>query len=43
MNVLWVKDGKIGHEKQVKVLLDELSKTQIKPWHKIYGLFSFYN
>lgn len=29
MNVLWVKDGKIGHEKQVKVLLDELSKTQI--------------
>ena len=27
MNVLWVKDGKIGHEKQVKVLLDELSKT----------------
>lgn len=29
MNVLWVKDGKIGHEKQAKVLLDELSKTQI--------------
>ena len=29
MNVLWVKDGKIGHEKQVKVLLDELSKTQM--------------
>ena len=26
MNVLWVKDKKIGHEKQVKVLLDELSK-----------------
>ena len=27
MNVLWVKDKKIGHEKQVKTLLDELSKT----------------
>jgi len=26
MNVLWVKDGKLGHEKQVKALLDELSK-----------------
>ena len=26
MNVLWVKDKKIGHEKQVKALLDELSK-----------------
>ncbi len=26
MNVLWIKDNKIGHEKQVKVLLDELSK-----------------
>ena len=29
MNVLWVKDNNIGHEKQVKVLLEELSK-QIK-------------
>ena len=27
MNVLWVKDKKIGHEKQVKALLDELSKS----------------
>ena len=27
MNILWIKDNKIGHEKQVKVLLDELSKT----------------
>ena len=27
MNILWIKDGKIGHEKQVKTLLDELSKT----------------
>ena len=27
MNILWIKDGKLGHEKQVKVLLDELSKT----------------
>ena len=26
MNVLWIKDNKTGHEKQVKVLLDELSK-----------------
>ncbi len=26
MNVLWIKDNNIGHEKQVKVLLDELSK-----------------
>lgn len=27
MNILWVKDGKVGHEKQVKVLLDEISKS----------------
>ena len=26
MNVLWVKDNNIGHEKQVDVLLKELSK-----------------
>ena len=26
MNVLWVKDNNIGHEKQVRVLLEELSK-----------------
>ena len=27
MNILWIKDGKKGHEKQVNVLLEELSKT----------------
>ena len=27
MRVVWVKDGNIGHEKQVKVLLDKLSET----------------
>ena len=26
MNILWIKDGKLGHEKQVKALLEELSK-----------------
>ena len=26
MNILWVKDGKLGHEKQVQALLHELSK-----------------
>ena len=26
MKILWVKDGKLGHEKQVKALLDEISK-----------------
>ena len=26
MNILWVKDSNIGHEKQVDVLLKELSK-----------------
>ena len=28
MNILWLKDKKIGHEKQVKALLDELSKSR---------------
>mgnify|MGYP001456040279 FL=1 len=28
MNILWIKDNNVGHEKQVKVLLDELSKTR---------------
>ena len=28
MNILWIKDNNIGHEKQVKILLDELSKTR---------------
>ena len=27
MNVLWIKDNNIGHEKQVQVLLDELSNN----------------
>ena len=27
MNILWIKDGKKGHEKQVQTLLEELSKT----------------
>ena len=27
MKILWVRDGKIGHEKQVKVLLDEVAKS----------------
>ena len=27
MNILWIKDNNMGHEKQVKVLLDELSKN----------------
>ena len=26
MKILWIKDGKLGHEKQVKALLDEISK-----------------
>ena len=28
MNILWLKDKKIGHEKQVKAFLDELSKSR---------------
>ena len=28
MNILWIKDNNVGHEKQVKVLLDELSKNR---------------
>ena len=27
MNILWIKDGKKGHEKQVAVLLEELNKS----------------
>ena len=27
MKVLWIKDNNIGHEKQVKILLDELNKN----------------
>ena len=28
MNILWIKDNNTGHEKQAKILLDELSKTR---------------
>ena len=28
MNILWVKDGKLGHEKQVEALLEEIGSTQ---------------
>ena len=45
MNVLWVKDNNIGHEKQVKVLLEELSK-QIKlniDERSIKGIFPIYS
>ena len=28
MNILWISDGKKGHEKQVEVLLEEISKTE---------------
>jgi mitochondrial fission protein ELM1 len=27
MNILWIKDNNVGHEKQVKALLDEFSKN----------------
>ena len=27
MNILWIRDGKQGHEKQVRVFIDELSKS----------------
>jgi mitochondrial fission protein ELM1 len=42
MNILWIKDGKLGHEKQVKVLLDELSRTiDIKVFEEEYIIGSF--
>jgi len=28
MNILWISDGKKGHEKQVEILLNEVSKTE---------------
>ena len=28
MNILWIKDGKLGHEKQVQALLDEICKSE---------------
>ena len=42
MNILWIKDGKLGHEKQVKALLDELSETiDIKVYEEDYIVGSF--
>ena len=47
MRVVWVKDGKIGHEKQVKVLLDKLSETTdlsvIEKTHRHSFLNKIYN
>jgi mitochondrial fission protein ELM1 len=41
MNILWIKDGKKGHEKQVQALLDELSKTvEIKIYEEDYHIGS---
>ena len=41
MNILWIKDGKKGHEKQVQVLLEELSKTiNIKIYEEKYHINS---
>jgi mitochondrial fission protein ELM1 len=41
MNILWIKDGKKGHEKQVKVLLDEISKNiEIKIFEEDYLISS---
>ena len=41
MNILWIKDGKKGHEKQVKALLEELSKTiSIKVYEENYYINS---
>ena len=41
MNILWIKDGKKGHEKQVQALLEELSKTiDIKIYQEDYHISS---
>ena len=41
MNILWIKDGKKGHEKQVEALLEELSKTiDIKIYEEKYHINS---
>jgi len=41
MNILWIKDGKKGHEKQVQALLEELSKTiDIKIYEEDYYISS---
>ena len=39
MNILWIKDGKKGHEKQVKALLEEIIKTaDIKIYEENYHI-----
>ena len=39
MNILWIKDGKKGHEKQVQASLEELSKTiDIKIYEEKYHI-----
>jgi len=41
MNILWIKDGKLGHEKQVQALLEELSRTiDIKIYEENYHISS---
>ena len=44
MNVLWIKDGNIGHENQVRVLLDQLLKNkQLNIIERtIKGIFPFF-
>ena len=44
MNILWVKDNNIGHEKQVRVLLDQLLKNkQLNIIERtIKGIFPFF-
>ena len=34
MNILWLKDGKLGHEKQVQALLDEICKIEESNIHE---------
>ena len=44
MNILWVKDNNIGHEKQVKNLLDEISKKIVLNIDErlVKGFFPFF-
>lgn len=52
MNILWISDGKKGHEKQVEALLNEISKTEnitiekiillINPVTQFLNLVSFF-
>ena len=34
MNILWLKDGKLGHDKQVQALLDEICKIEESNIHE---------